>query len=113
MKNNSNLNVNTRTPELSSVSNKVEQKEPAINILVKNITKQERKTIKRLHEVLNLIIKENGKCNPTFCILVIYRFQILDITSLHFYDCLLCYLLNRSLLLLYNEKSKALNQHFL
>ena len=51
MKNNSNLNVNTRTPELSNVSNKVEQKEPAINILVENITKQERKTLKRLLEV--------------------------------------------------------------
>ena len=66
MKNNSNLNVNTRTPELSNISNKVEQNEPAINILVENITKQERKTLKRLHEALNLIIKENGKCNPTF-----------------------------------------------
>ena len=44
----SNINVNTAIPELSNISNILEQVEPTISYVNDNLTKQERKALKQL-----------------------------------------------------------------
>ena len=56
MKNKSNINVNTAVPELSNISNILEQIEPTINVADTNLTKQERKALEELQKDENLVI---------------------------------------------------------
>ena len=54
----SNINVNTAIPELSNISNILEQIEPTISDVNDNLTKQERKALKELQEDQDLIIRK-------------------------------------------------------
>ena len=63
MKNNSDINVDTAVPELSNISNVLEQIEPIINVVDEDLTKQERKALKGLQKDQNLVIREAGEGN--------------------------------------------------
>ena len=58
VKRKSNVNVNTTIPELSNISNILEQIEPTISDVNDNLTKQERKALKELQEDQDLIIRK-------------------------------------------------------
>ena len=51
MKSKSNKNVNTAIPEVSNISNILEQAEPTINDVNDNLTKQKRKALKELQKI--------------------------------------------------------------
>ena len=63
MKNKSNINVNTAVPELSNISNILEQIEPTINVADTNLTKQERKALEELQKDENLVIRKADEDN--------------------------------------------------
>ena len=63
MKNKSNINVNTAVPELSNISNILEQIEPTINFADTNLTKQERKALEELQKDENLVIRKADEGN--------------------------------------------------
>ena len=56
VKNKSNINANTAVPELSNISNILEQIEPTIIVADTNLTKQERKALEELQKDENLVI---------------------------------------------------------
>ena len=56
VKNKSNINTNTAVPELSNISNILEQIEPTIIVADTNLTKQERKALEELQKDENLVI---------------------------------------------------------
>ena len=58
LKRKSNVNVNTTIPELSNISNILEQIEPTISDVNDNLTKHERKALKELQEDQDLIIRK-------------------------------------------------------
>ena len=58
VKNKSSINVNTVIPELSNISNILEQIEPTIDDINYNLTKHERKALKKLQEYQNLVIRK-------------------------------------------------------
>ena len=62
-KSKSNINVNTAIPELSNISNILEQVEPTISDVNDNLTKQERKSLKELQEDQDLVIRKADKGN--------------------------------------------------
>ena len=61
MKSKSNKNVNTAIPEVSNISNILEQAEPTINDVNDNLTKQKRKALKELQENQDLVIRKADK----------------------------------------------------
>ena len=63
VKRKSNVNVNTAIPELSNISNILEQIEPTISDVNDNLTKQERKALKELQEHQDLVIRKADKGN--------------------------------------------------
>ena len=63
VKSKSNRNVKTTIPELSNISNILEQIEPTINDVNDNLTKQERKALKELQQDQNLVIGKADKGN--------------------------------------------------
>ena len=64
VKSKSNISVNTAAiPELSNISNILEQIEPIINDVNDNLTKQERKALKELQEDQDLVITKADKGN--------------------------------------------------
>ena len=63
MKNKSNINVNTAVPELSNISNILEQIEPTINVADTNLTKQERKALEELQKDENLVMQKADEGN--------------------------------------------------
>ena len=68
VKSKSNINVNTAIPELSNISNILEQTiyntiEPTINNVNDDLTKEERKALKELQEDQDLVIRKFDKGN--------------------------------------------------
>ena len=59
----SNINVNTAIPELSNISNTLEQIEPTLNGVNDNLAKQERRALKELQEDHDLVIRKADKGN--------------------------------------------------
>ena len=59
----SNINVNTAIPELSNISNILEQIEPIINDVNDNLAKQERRALKERQEDHDLVIRKADKGN--------------------------------------------------
>ena len=55
--------MNTTIAELSNIPNILEQIEPSIKNVNDNLTKQERKGLKELHEDQNVLIRKADKCN--------------------------------------------------
>ena len=63
IKSESNININTAIPELSNISNVIEQIKPTIDDVNDNLTKQERKALKKLQEDQDLVIRKVDKGN--------------------------------------------------
>ena len=63
LKKKSNINVNAAIPELSNISNKLEETEPTIKDVNDHLSKQERKSLKELQEYQNLDIRKADKGN--------------------------------------------------
>ena len=63
VKNKSNINANTAVPELSNISNILEQIEPTIIVADTNLTKQERKALEELQKDENLVIRKADEGN--------------------------------------------------
>ena len=63
IKSESNINVNTAIPELSNISNIIEQIKPTIDDVNHNLTKQECKALKELQEDQDLVIRKVDKGN--------------------------------------------------
>ena len=66
VKSNSNINVNTAIPELSNISNILEQIEPTINDVNDNLAKQEHRALKELQEDQDLVIRKSDKAIPQY-----------------------------------------------
>ena len=63
VKSKSNIKDNTAIPELSNISNKLEQIESTINDVNDNLTKQERTALKELQEDQDLVTRKRDKSN--------------------------------------------------
>ena len=61
VKSKSKINVNTAIPELSNISNILEQIEPNISNVNDNLTKQVRKALKELEEDQDLVTRKADK----------------------------------------------------
>ena len=63
VKSKSNINVDSAIPELSNISNILEQVEPTINDVNDNLTKKVRRALQELQEDQDLVIRKADKEN--------------------------------------------------